>query len=309
MANRYPEAGLLYGRVFPIDAAGHWYVREAEMVGWGEPVPRRIFHELVMVNVIPTPTVVVRKACLDRVGLFDESFSYCEDWDLWLRIALQYDVIFVPEALAGARVYEDIPSRLAAYESEMSQIRILEKVFSNLPDHMKDLTRLKTRAVASRYLTAACRDYALSRVAQARAHLTEALSLDETYLTEPNRFIRAVVDQGFFLAGPAGTCEDVFPIIDRIFADLPPIAERYAEMKSKAQARVYVLDAFRDYQGGELPGTRRKALQGVFRDLTWLSNRGVVSMLIRSLVGQGGRGGSRGSASFEESGLEWAANS
>jgi GT2 family glycosyltransferase len=42
-------------------------------------------------NYIPINTWGVRKSCLDEVGGFDESLSCCEDWELLLRIARQYD--------------------------------------------------------------------------------------------------------------------------------------------------------------------------------------------------------------------------
>jgi hypothetical protein len=281
------------------------------MVGWGDAVPGWMFDKLIMVNVIPTPTVVVRKVCLDRAGLFDKSFSYCEDWDLWLRVALHYDVAFVPQALAGATVYGDVPSRLAAYESEMSQIGILEKVFSNLPERMSHLAPLKPLAVARRHLAAACRDYSLNRVPRAREHLVKAMSLDETLLHQADRFLGAVVDQGFHFAGPSGTCEDVFPLIERVFSNLPPLAERYTEMKFKARARVYIVDAFRSYEVGDLTRARRDILRGVLRDPSWLTNRGVISILLKSIVGKKPQEqfeGSRGWATAHRIGLEQVVN-
>jgi glycosyltransferase involved in cell wall biosynthesis len=305
MAGRYPEAGLLYGRVFPIDSDGRWHLREAEMVGWGEPEASRIFDRLVMVNVIPTPTVVVKRESLDRVGLFDKAFSYCEDWDLWLRIAFHYDVVFVPGAVAGARVYDDIPSRLASYGSEMSQIRILEKVFADLPEDQVHLKELKSRAIASRYVTAACRDYALHRVPEARRNLERAWSLDPGWLHDTDRFIATVVDRGFFFAGPRGTYRDVLPFVERLFANLPPEAGRYAGMRGKASARAYIVDAFRSYQAGELSDARRRILGGILRDPSWLADRGVVSMFVRSLIGRAPGRGPESGLGFHGSGIEW----
>lgn len=305
MARRYPEAGLLYGRVFPIDSDGRWHLREAEMVGWGEPGPRRVFDRLVMVNIIPTPTVVVKRASLDRAGFFDKAFSYCEDWDLWLRIAFHYDAVFVPQALAGARVYDDIPSRLAAYGSEMSQIRILEKVFADLPADEGHLRELKSQAIASRYFTAACRDYALDRVPEAQRNLERAWSLDAGWLHDADRFIATAVDRGFFFAGPRGSFRDVAPFIERVFANLPPEAEAYAGMRGKALARAYIVDAFRSYEAGELSDARRRILGGTLRDPSWLANRGVVSMLLRSLIGKAREGNLDTGAGFRGSGIEW----
>jgi hypothetical protein len=283
---RNPTVGLLYGRVFPIDSKDQWHLREAEMVGWGEATPGWIFDKLIMMNVIPTPTVVVKKACLDRVGLFDKSITYCEDWDLWLRIALLYDVAFVPEALAGATVYDDIPARLAAYRSDESQVRILDKVFSNLPEERSHLASLKPLAVARIHLAAACRDYALGQIPRAKESLMEAISLDTTLLDDTDRFVAAVVDHGFHFAGPSGSYRDVLPLIETTFSNLPPAAEEYRGAKSKARSRAHIVDAFRSYGMGDLALARSNALRGILGDPSWLTNRGVILIALKALLGE-----------------------
>lgn len=51
----------------------------------------------------PCPTITVRKVCVDQVGLFDEELRATEDRDLWLRIALHYEVALVPKVIAHYR--------------------------------------------------------------------------------------------------------------------------------------------------------------------------------------------------------------
>lgn len=308
VANRYPEVGLLYGRVFPIDSRGQWHLRETEMSGWGKAIPGRMFDRLIMLPVIPTPTVIVRRTCLDRVGFFDESFSSFADWDLWLRVCLHYDVAFVPQALAGKTVYDDIPSQLAAYFAQMSPVRVVERAFSGLPQQMNHLARLKPLALARHVLCVACLDYVLNRIPQARASLARAMSLDAAWLCHTDRFLRSIVDHGFRYAGPWGTCEDVFPFIDTVFSNLPPVAERYTRTKSNARARVYIVDAFRGYEAGDLSRARANILRGVLGDPFWLTNRGVISILLKSLLGKKAIEQLRGSetrATVQQSGLEW----
>jgi len=50
------------------------------------------------------PTVTFRRSAVDQVGAFDETMRATEDRDLWVRIALRYEVALVPEVIAHYRV-------------------------------------------------------------------------------------------------------------------------------------------------------------------------------------------------------------
>lgn len=52
---------------------------------------------------LPCPTVTFRRRCIDTVGLFDETMRATEDRDLWFRIALHFEVGFIPKVLAHYR--------------------------------------------------------------------------------------------------------------------------------------------------------------------------------------------------------------
>ncbi len=51
-----------------------------------------IFRESLPLCIVSPSAVVIEKALLDEVGLFDEEFPVCEDYDLWLRIARKYEI-------------------------------------------------------------------------------------------------------------------------------------------------------------------------------------------------------------------------
>jgi glycosyltransferase involved in cell wall biosynthesis len=53
---------------------------------------------------LPCPTVTFRRRCIETVGLFDESMRATEDRDLLLRIALHFEVGFIPKVLAHYRL-------------------------------------------------------------------------------------------------------------------------------------------------------------------------------------------------------------
>lgn len=64
-----------------------------------------IFGQLVAQNVIPAPTVMLRRNVLDQVGGYDESLG-AEDYDMWLRIARRYRWAFVDEPLVYYRLLD-----------------------------------------------------------------------------------------------------------------------------------------------------------------------------------------------------------
>jgi Glycosyl transferase family 2 len=81
-------------------------VSESGISRYAGPTPRgmrnpgRLFAYLVRDCFVYTPTVVVRRSCLEDVGLFDETLAVSEDFNLWLRIAARWNVCFLPDVLA-----------------------------------------------------------------------------------------------------------------------------------------------------------------------------------------------------------------
>jgi glycosyltransferase involved in cell wall biosynthesis len=74
--------------------------RDSLSVTTNLPRSGRLFERLVRDCFVFTPTVVVRRRCLEEVGLFDESLAVSEDFNLWLRIAARWKIAVVPEVLA-----------------------------------------------------------------------------------------------------------------------------------------------------------------------------------------------------------------
>jgi len=60
-----------------------------------------LLKELLKRNFITTQSILVKKECLEAVGLFDESMPRLQDWELLLRIAEHYRFHFIDEALVN----------------------------------------------------------------------------------------------------------------------------------------------------------------------------------------------------------------
>ena len=95
-----PGYGMVACRCLAIDIEGA-YLRISRSGSSG-----MISQQLFMRNFIRTSSAVVSRRCLDAVGWFDERLGEFEEYDLWLRIAVQYPVGFMNDVLA---VYVDNP--------------------------------------------------------------------------------------------------------------------------------------------------------------------------------------------------------
>jgi len=58
-----------------------------------------IFKECVSLCCISPSSVLIRKDLFSDIGYFDEKLLVCEDYDFWLRVSSQEEVLFVDEPL------------------------------------------------------------------------------------------------------------------------------------------------------------------------------------------------------------------
>lgn len=71
-------------------------------------IPRyrnKVLNELLLENFITTSTTLVKKSCIEKAGLFDEDIPYGEDYDMWIRIAEDFEFDFAPEPLTKYRIH------------------------------------------------------------------------------------------------------------------------------------------------------------------------------------------------------------
>jgi glycosyltransferase involved in cell wall biosynthesis len=130
-----------------IDAAG----REASSVGvrpWRAFGGNIVAPLLEIDALIATPTVMAERALVERVGGFDEAQRFCEDYDLWLRLALESDAGVLETPLALVRVHEDNFSqdRLGAH---LGWVRVYGKMLRLVPDaRLREICR-RRRALSA----------------------------------------------------------------------------------------------------------------------------------------------------------------
>jgi glycosyltransferase involved in cell wall biosynthesis len=91
-----------------------------------------IFARSLDLCVVGMSTVMVRRELFDRVGLFDESFPCCEDYELWLRASATHPFLLVDAPLTvkhGGR--EDQVSVRFKTGMDRFRIRAMEKLLAS----------------------------------------------------------------------------------------------------------------------------------------------------------------------------------
>ncbi len=61
------------------------------------------FDRAVKLCLVSPSGVMLRRRVFEEIGLFDEEFPVCEDYELWLRLAARYPVYLIPEPLVIKR--------------------------------------------------------------------------------------------------------------------------------------------------------------------------------------------------------------
>jgi len=147
-------------------------------------VPRtgKLFQHLVHNCFVCTPTVVVRRRCLEEIGLFNEALPVSEDFNLWLRIAARWEIAIVPEVLAIAKKRSGSLSVTTPPQERLrSGVASLENVRASCPGLSPAEQHALRLALAERIYFYG--SYLLSTGAKtaSRKHLASVLELQPTH--------------------------------------------------------------------------------------------------------------------------------
>lgn len=114
---------------------------------------KELLENLLLCNCVGTPSGwIVKRVCLDDVGVFDENLQVGEDWDLGTRICRKYDYLCLDLALIEYRILKSSQSYFGGKNLE-SELKVLNKMF--LQNEFKVAYFTKMKAYSYRYFCAA----------------------------------------------------------------------------------------------------------------------------------------------------------
>jgi glycosyltransferase involved in cell wall biosynthesis len=89
-----------------------------------------IFQDCLPLCAISPSSAVLHRSLLDSVGNFDENLPACEDYDLWLRVASRYPVLYVDRRLVVKYGGHEDQLSKRYWGMDRFRIRALEKIIS-----------------------------------------------------------------------------------------------------------------------------------------------------------------------------------
>jgi len=160
--DRFPEAGVCFGRALVVGADGRPTGERWEELAPGLHRGSELRSRLYAANPLPTSSVVLRRAALETVGGFESPVRLAEDWDLWLRLAAAgFGFVYEPAAVVRYRRHPggltaDIGA-LAACQLELHRVHgelvepeVRERAVAADEAALKSATRRGLRALAPR---------------------------------------------------------------------------------------------------------------------------------------------------------------
>jgi glycosyltransferase involved in cell wall biosynthesis/GT2 family glycosyltransferase len=261
-ARAAPGAGLVFSDCGLIDPTGQPLGRLSDQFDFASIDLTRGAAHLELLrrgNFVSISTAFAPMAAVRRVGGFNYSYQYVNDYDLWLRLARLYDLAFVPEPLAQYRIHAtqftqrhpeitlpeqcallDPILRSASYPSNV-RIAIGDNLLGQHRLAWRALLRQRRPALAARAAIGLCRypsrlrdsmrhrlnaisierplEKSIGAMARARAH---AVNEGRRWIDRARRVIRLLRGQGFAPHVPARDRSDTGPPVN-IWIDGSPL--------------------------------------------------------------------------------------
>lgn len=144
-----PEIAAAFCRHIHMDEHGHWqYISPLEQFESG--VLNNWLEKIAVQQRIQTPSIVVRRDVYEKMGNFDSRLSWCEDWEMWVRMATEYPIWYEVEPLALYRIHSNSSSgyRTQTGENVQDLRRAINIMKEYLPNQYTDISKLALKSYA-----------------------------------------------------------------------------------------------------------------------------------------------------------------
>ncbi len=230
-------------------------------------------------NCIRHGSVMMRRTCLDAVGLYDPELEPSEDYDLWLRIGEVAELTNLPEASYLYRQHPNSESSRHFFVQMFNKAAALERAAGRRHGQQVpgDMRTLLGRDFLKAALVAVARD----DLEGAR----QAVDRGGMYAPEMwNRgdMVESTVERFF-------ACEEQeqpHRFLEVVFGSILPRTPHLRRARRLITSRLHMKEVFEGAAHGQDLRVARNLWPGLFYDPRWLMNRGVWAITVRRVGGR-----------------------
>mgnify|MGYP005841289527 CR=1 FL=1 len=163
----HPDTGMVCSEAITFDESGPLGFK-SELHGKPEN-PRNFRWETVDYNATIS-SAMIRRSCFDRIGMFEESIRTSEDWLLFVKLSLFFNMAYIGEPLIKYRLHRNNISKVIGLDNVGHRIAISQLTnapyFNNYPPRFRaqllvlrfaSTWRFETKSSAFRYLLMAAK--------------------------------------------------------------------------------------------------------------------------------------------------------
>lgn len=259
-----PDISFVYCRYDYIDEGGS-LLHRMRVLPEGE-----VLKELVCTCFVWSGAPLLRRRCLDQVGMFDTELTGADDWDMWLRIARAgYQFACIQEPLGAYRILPDSAITNVA-RIEHVVFALMDKVFAD-PCLPADVVAVKEPAYGWRRWWMSCRYYLAGLWDDAQRNLVQAVKLLPHLLENPEELLELFCGHAL---GPPGVLDPV-KFMNDVFDHLPPSADSLRPYRSQTLGKVYAGLALRTYATGNATDAKSQLAEAITLNRSILEERDV----------------------------------
>jgi glycosyltransferase involved in cell wall biosynthesis len=269
----HPEVGLLGSVPLYIDATGSPVISSNKIVYTDH---ESISRQLIIGNCFHHGSVMIRKDCLNQVGMYEVDLEPSEDYDLWLRLSEVTRMANMEEGLYYYREHTNSVSSKRLFQQRVNKARALERAIQRRFGSKLPVGELLV--LGEDYLRAAIVGFGGHNVIEANECLQKANSYYPSILSNC-----ALVEELVRKYIHTTNLESTVDFVENVFSGLLPSNSKLARNKSHILSTIYMQDVFASLSENSSCQRFDHLWKGIWYDPTWLLNWGVISLLVKSV--------------------------
>lgn len=147
LLNNNPEAGAAFCAFDMIGPDSQFFHTSERLQNDTGIVENGLYH-LARRPWLQYACIVVKRTVYEQLGAFCLA-TYGEDWEMWVRIAKHYQVVYTPQALGVYRVHPESITRRSYITGD--NMRDLQKIINRISEHLPEEFKEKATKEARKY--------------------------------------------------------------------------------------------------------------------------------------------------------------